>query len=87
MKDQYYSEIIAESPKTFENDNTCGICIEEFGGKNEDEKEFPIVKMPQCPHYFHKHCIIEWIDTQINKLERPNCPSCREPFVRQPTER
>lgn len=69
---------------------SCGICIEEFKEETalpedgEKEKQastdLEIVKPPQCGHYYHRACILQWVDTNVDKMIRPDCPNCREPF-------
>ena len=46
----------------------CAICFEDI---NIDEK---IIKLP-CKHYYHKLCLLPWID--ISKT----CPICRTDIV------
>tara|TARA_B100001123_G_C15066217_1_gene929730 strand:- start:235 stop:609 length:375 start_codon:yes stop_codon:yes gene_type:complete len=51
----------------FKNDSLikeCVICLEDI---NTDEK---IIKLP-CKHYYHKFCLLSWID--VSKT----CPTCR----------
>ncbi|KAI8910349.1 hypothetical protein EDD86DRAFT_205178 [Gorgonomyces haynaldii] len=55
-------------------DEECSICTEKF---NEDT-----VKL-NCNHYFHQHCLKEWIEKQ--ELATKTCPICRKPFAESET--
>ncbi|XP_040194897.1 E3 ubiquitin-protein ligase TTC3 [Rana temporaria] len=46
------------------NEDPCIICHDEL-------KQSPVHKL-DCGHYFHKHCIKTWLNTQST------CPTCRE---------
>ncbi|XP_073473302.1 E3 ubiquitin-protein ligase TTC3 isoform X2 [Aquarana catesbeiana] len=46
------------------NEDPCIICHDEL-------KQNPVHKL-DCGHYFHKHCIKTWLNTQST------CPTCRE---------
>lgn len=46
--------------------NQCNICLEEY-------EEEHIILCLKCDHYFHKDCIVEWLEKNSNK-----CPICRE---------
>lgn len=60
--------IIFEKFKTNElcKNTQCNICLEEY----EDSDYLILFK---CNHYFHKDCIIKWLEDNSNK-----CPICRE---------
>lgn len=32
----------------------------------------------ECKHSFHKKCIFNWVNTQINLDQIPKCPLCRK---------
>jgi hypothetical protein len=46
----------------------CSICYQPFNTKN--------TYFIQCRHYFHKNCLVEWIDKGSGKT----CPMCRTPI-------
>ncbi|KAG8367923.1 hypothetical protein BUALT_Bualt16G0123200 [Buddleja alternifolia] len=52
------------SPNSTPSFNSCSICMEDF------KTNYPFVTMP-CEHYFHKDCIVEWLQ------RRNTCPLCR----------
>ncbi|KAL1194048.1 Brassinosteroid-responsive RING protein 1 [Cardamine amara subsp. amara] len=60
----------APSTKESELEKTCAICLENMSGGSED-----YFQMPNCSHWFHEDCIIEWIDRDNN-----SCPLCRQPL-------
>ncbi|XP_020230156.1 RING-H2 finger protein ATL20 [Cajanus cajan] len=47
------------------NDNTCPICLSEY------EPKETLRTIPECNHYFHAHCIDEWLKMNAT------CPLCR----------
>jgi len=47
------------------NDNTCPICLSEY------EPKETLRTIPACNHYFHAHCIDEWLKMNAT------CPLCR----------
>ncbi|KAI9108346.1 hypothetical protein K1719_020537 [Acacia pycnantha] len=47
------------------NDNTCSICLSEY------EPKETLRTIPDCNHYFHAHCIDEWLKMNAT------CPVCR----------
>ncbi|CAJ1927232.1 unnamed protein product [Sphenostylis stenocarpa] len=49
------------------NDNTCPICLSEY------EPKETLRTIPTCNHYFHAHCIDEWLKMNAT------CPLCRNP--------
>ena len=63
------------------DDQSCGICIDEFNLVTVGIDEKVIVKVPQCCHFFHEECLVEWVDIKIDKLMKPDCPACRSPFA------
>jgi len=44
----------------------CNVCLDEY----EDSNELMIL---ECEHYFHKACLIPWLEKNSNK-----CPICRK---------
>ena len=75
-----------ESQDSIENEN-CSICFDELTPDNT-------FKIKNCPHFFHKECVIRWFNTPkvINNtvttiLEEPeekksnSCPVCRTPII------
>lgn len=66
--DSYPKIVLGESlrlPKP--NDNVCSICLSEYRPKET------LKSIPQCQHFFHQHCIDEWL--RLNA----SCPVCRMP--------
>ncbi|KAL5552312.1 hypothetical protein UlMin_002488 [Ulmus minor] len=66
--------IIGSYPKTLigescrlpnPTDNTCSICLSEYKAKEA------LRTIPDCGHYFHDDCIVEWL--KLNAT----CPLCR----------
>lgn len=51
------------------NDNVCSICIEPF------QEKCRIAELI-CKHKFHKQCIYQWLEHNLN------CPCCREQFTK-----
>ena len=49
----------------------CSICLGEY------ESDDPILRSKTCPHEFHKECVMDWLQRQINT----ECPCCRSPMV------
>ena len=50
------------------NKITCSICL-------SDETEMD-VKIVQCSHKFHRHCIVKWIETCAEANLPFKCPFC-----------
>ncbi|WOG86377.1 hypothetical protein DCAR_0205580 [Daucus carota subsp. sativus] len=64
--ESYPMTVLGESkrlPKP--SDSTCAICLSEY--KPNDT----LRTVPECNHYFHSHCIDEWL--KLNAT----CPVCR----------
>lgn len=64
--EKYPKTLLGESgrlPKP--NDNTCPICLSEY------EPKETLRTIPECNHYFHAHCIDEWLKMNAT------CPLCR----------
>lgn len=63
-------------------DELCGICRVAFDGTCPNCKypgdECPIVLGDGCPHNFHLHCILRWLEQDSSK---GLCPMCRQIFV------
>lgn len=49
---------------------TCPICLDDY-------KKNDIIWQIECGHIYHKFCIIEWTDNNLN------CPLCRETLSNQ----
>jgi hypothetical protein len=49
----------------------CSICLGEY------EPDDYILRSKTCPHEFHKECVMDWLQRQINT----ECPCCRSPMV------
>jgi hypothetical protein len=47
------------------NEEECPICAEEF------EMDCIVVKLPNCGHIFHSHCVVDWLNRKCT------CPVCR----------
>lgn len=47
----------------------CPICL------TESRYDFTTL---ECKHSFHKKCILNWVNTQINLDQIPQCPLCRK---------
>ncbi|KAL2347957.1 hypothetical protein Fmac_001957 [Flemingia macrophylla] len=47
------------------NDKTCPICLSEYEAKEA------LRTIPECNHYFHAHCVDEWLKMNAT------CPLCR----------
>ncbi|KAF7860797.1 hypothetical protein EAF04_008315 [Stromatinia cepivora] len=54
----------------------CGTPYADPTSKGEMDSHEP-VKMPECPHVFGKHCIVQWLSE--NKV--PTCPMCRKKVI------
>lgn len=50
------------------NNSSCVICFDEF--KKDEE-----LRILNCGHYYHIHCINEWIE------KNPSCPICRKQLL------
>ncbi|XP_030470172.1 RING-H2 finger protein ATL20-like [Syzygium oleosum] len=48
------------------NDNFCVICLSEYQPKDM------LRAIPECAHYFHAHCIDQWLKRNAS------CPLCRD---------
>ena len=51
-------------------DTTCAICLDEF-----EEGDICNSTQPDCPHLFHKTCIVLWLE------KHSACPVCRREMV------
>ncbi|KAH9441248.1 hypothetical protein MJO28_015772 [Puccinia striiformis f. sp. tritici] len=65
---------------------TCLVCHEEFSQPEKNSENAwvfeQIIKMDNCNHYFHTHCIGGWIFGE----HKISCPTCREEvFTRSST--
>lgn len=49
----------------------CSICLGEY------ESDDHVLRSKTCPHEFHKECVMDWLQRQINT----ECPCCRSPMV------
>lgn len=80
LKPFKYSHL-KDPKKVLGGEDCCGICIAEFNEEPlEGQDEWLVVRVPQCKHFFHQECLLGWVDTKIDKLEKPDCPSCRKVF-------
>jgi Ring finger domain len=63
------TSIVIPSHETPQDDNTCAICLDAFldGELISDATE--------CRHYFHKDCLLGWLD------QHDVCPCCRRTMV------
>jgi hypothetical protein len=46
-----------------------------------------VVKLRKCSHVFHQHCILAWLDFQINRSRTSTdgtCPTCRYLLIQKP---
>lgn len=50
----------------------CAICLNDY----QDGDQISWSHNKQCPHYFHRHCIAEWL------MSHDDCPCCRVNFLR-----
>ncbi|POV95484.1 hypothetical protein PSTT_16218, partial [Puccinia striiformis] len=65
---------------------TCGICQEEY---DSDHSAVSLRVFPNCNHFFHAHCIEDWLDRYSPLIESQSlfglsihnfsCPTCRAP--------
>ena len=62
--EQISTSTIVEAADTVQDDN-CAICQDEI----EEDQSMRIIK--HCRHYFHKHCIDVWFQSNVT------CPTCR----------
>lgn len=64
--ENYPKTLLGESGRLLKpSDNTCSICLSEYKPKDT------LRTIPDCNHYFHAHCIDEWL--KMNGT----CPLCR----------
>ena len=56
-----------------EKEEDCLICLEQI------ERKTRIYEL-KCLHKFHKECIEQWYETEIEEPER-KCPKCRERII------
>jgi len=55
-----------------EDGNMCSICLDDY-----DEGD-SIVKSKHCTHFFHRECIIQWLEREKSDYK---CPCCRNHMV------
>ncbi|KAI7941524.1 hypothetical protein MJO29_013598, partial [Puccinia striiformis f. sp. tritici] len=65
---------------------TCGICQEEY---DSDHSAVSLRVFPNCNHFFHAHCIEDWLERYCPLIESQSlfglsihnfsCPTCRAP--------
>lgn len=64
--------------KWIANDENCGICRMAFEACCPDcslpGDDCPLV-WGNCSHVFHIHCIVKWLNSQLNQQL---CPMCRQ---------
>ena len=63
-------EDVEMSAEPTNDDDVCGICLEEFG------RDKDVAKLKKCSHTFHKECISKWLN--LKQFNAPTCPSCRQ---------
>ncbi|KAL8091308.1 hypothetical protein AgCh_040416 [Apium graveolens] len=64
--DSYPMTVLGESKRLPNpSDSTCAICLSEY------QPNDTLRTVPECNHYFHSHCIDEWL--KLNAT----CPVCR----------
>ncbi|GAX14491.1 hypothetical protein FisN_11Hu048 [Fistulifera solaris] len=61
----------ANPDTTSSQEPVCSICLGEY------ESDDDILRSKTCPHEFHKECVMDWLQRQINT----ECPCCRSPMV------
>lgn len=65
-----------------ETDELCGICRVPFDGHCPSCRfpgdTCPLILGGGCPHNFHLHCIIAWLEQSSSK---GLCPMCRQIFT------
>eukprot|EP00835_Amoeboradix_gromovi_P006845 NODE_912_length_3140_cov_0.367971.p1 type:complete len:383 gc:universal NODE_912_length_3140_cov_0.367971:1364-216(-) len=61
----YVSELLPD------DENTCGICLEELQEAGEGYKLLNRVMRAPCDHVFHERCLQEWLKVKLQ------CPICR----------
>jgi hypothetical protein len=65
-----FSDVEQPKPSVeVDGDQTCSICLEGFSA-TETVKKIP------CNHFYHEHCINEWLHSG-----KDTCPMCRHPFL------
>ena len=65
LKDVCTIKMIEKEENQEEMDNMCSICYSDFR-KNEN-----VIKMPQCEHLYHYHCIEPWLK------QKNSCAMCK----------
>jgi hypothetical protein len=63
------TSIVIPSHEEPQDDNTCAICLDAFS-----DGEL-ISGASECRHYFHKDCLLGWLD------QHNVCPCCRRTMV------
>jgi len=58
----------------------CSICIEKIELEKYKIKKNNLVFL-NCSHVYHTKCIQSWVKTQINQINKPNCPLCRDIII------
>lgn len=97
---QAFSELVRGRPT---DGDECAICSESLAappvsaqgvsatgeGETAQPARATVVSTPECKHWFHLHCLVEWVDTVADNSAStaPSpCPLCRHqlswPFVR-----
>lgn len=65
-------------------DELCGICRVPFEGTCPScrfpGESCPLILGKGCPHNFHLHCILQWLEQSAS---RGLCPMCRQIFIGQ----
>jgi hypothetical protein len=67
-----------DTTREVDPENSCTICLEEFGSSNVTTSETP------CKHVFHRKCLEDFVKHKLStSLESITCPMCRAPILNQ----
>lgn len=59
--------------------DVCAICQGQLPGVSTRNNSSTFT-LTDCPHKYHKVCLIQWISTSIRNHNAPTCPLCRSPI-------
>nr|XP_012567362.1 probable E3 ubiquitin-protein ligase RHC2A [Cicer arietinum] len=65
-------EILEINHPCYDSKEKCSICLEEFCTSSKSE-----IVHTKCSHFFHKDCIVPWIQSCVNSSSSCSCPLCR----------